>query len=79
MKLEVLQLKEFVRLKPKMYSFLVDNNDHKKAKGVNKNVVATIGHNEYEYVLLKNKCLRHLMNRIRSIDHRTGTYEINKI
>ena len=63
MKLEVLQLKEFVRLKPKMYSFLVDNNDHKKAKGVNKNVVATIGHNEYEYVLLKNKCFNKCFNK----------------
>ena len=26
----------FVELKPEMYSFLVDNNEHKKAKGVNK-------------------------------------------
>ena len=33
-------IEEFVGLKPKMYSFLVDNN--KKAKRVNKNVVATI-------------------------------------
>ena len=37
--------KEFVGLMPKMYSFLVDNNKHKKAKGMNKNVDATIGHN----------------------------------
>ena len=34
-------VEEFVGLKPKMYSFLVDNNEHKKAKGVNKNIVAT--------------------------------------
>ena len=32
----------FVWLKPKIYSFLVDNNEHKKAKGVNKTVLATI-------------------------------------
>ena len=32
-------IKEFVGLKSKMHSFLVDHNDkHKKAKGVNKNV-----------------------------------------
>ena len=32
-----------------MYSFLVDDNsEHKKAKDVNKNVVATIIHNEYK-------------------------------
>ena len=54
-------------------------NEHKKAKGVNKNVVATISHNEYKDVLLNNKCVRHSMNRIQSRDHRIGTYEINKI
>ena len=32
-------MEEFVGLKPKMYSCLVDDNsEHKKAKGVNKNV-----------------------------------------
>ena len=63
-------IEEFVGLKPKTYSFLVDKNEHKKAKGVNKNVAATISHNEYKDVLLKNKCLRHSMNRIQSKDHR---------
>ena len=44
---------EFVGLKPKMYSYLVDDNsDHKKVKGINKNVIATISHNEYKYTLL---------------------------
>ena len=38
---------EFVGLKSKMYLFLVDDNrEHKKTKGVSKNVVATISHNE---------------------------------
>ena len=31
-------VKGFVGLKPKIYSFLVDNNEHETAKGVNKNV-----------------------------------------
>ena len=36
-------IEEFVRLKPKMYSYLVnDNSEHKIAKDVNKNIVATI-------------------------------------
>ena len=39
-------IEEFVELKPKMYSFLIDNNEHKKAKGMNKNDVAAISHNE---------------------------------
>ena len=71
-------IKEFVRLKPKMYSFLVDDNSkHKKAKGVKKNIVAIISHNEYKDVLLNKKCLRYSMNRIQSKDNRTETYEIN--
>ena len=57
-------IEEFVGLKPKMYLFLVDNSEHKKAKGVNRNVVATISHNKYKYVLLNNKSIRHSMNRI---------------
>ena len=49
-------IKKFVGLKPKMYSFLIDNiSEHKKAKGVNKNVVATISHREYKDVLLNKK------------------------
>ena len=48
--------KEFIGLKPKMYSFLVDgSNEHKKVNVVNKNVVATIIHNEYKNVMLNNK------------------------
>ena len=46
---------------------------------MNKNTVATIGHNEYKDVLSKNECLRHSMNRIQIQDYRIGTYEINKI
>ena len=73
-------IKEFVGLKPKMYSHLVnDNSEHKKAKGVNRNVVATISYNEYKDVLLNKKCLRHSMNMIQSKGHKVGIYEINKI
>ena len=45
-------IEEFVILKPKNYLFLVDNNEHKKATGINKNVVAAAIHNEYKDVLL---------------------------
>ena len=45
-------IEEFVGLKPKMYSYLVDDNsEHKKAKSVNKNV-ATISHGEYKDTFL---------------------------
>ena len=59
---------KFVELKPTMYYFLLDGiSEHTKAKGMNKNVVATIRHNEYKDVLLNKKCLRHSMNRITKI------------
>ena len=65
---------------PKIYSFSVNNNrEHRSAKCVNKNVVVTTRPNEYKDVLLNNKCIKHSMNRIQSKDHRTRTYEINKI
>ena len=59
-------IEEFVALKPKLHSFLVENSEHKKGKGVNKNILATISHNEYKDVLLNKECIRHLMNRIQS-------------
>ena len=60
-------IEEFVGLKTKMYSFSVNNNKHKKAKGVNKIVVATIKmYKDYKDVLLNKKGIRHSMNRIQS-------------
>ena len=41
-------IKEFVRLKPRMYPYLVDNSQHKKAKDVNNNFVEIISQNEYK-------------------------------
>ena len=72
--------KEFGKLKLNMYWFLVDDSSgHKKTKGVNKNGAVTIIRSEYKDVFLNKKCLRHSMNKIQRKDHRTGTYEINKI
>ena len=42
-------------------------------------LIIRLGHDEYNDVLLNNKCIRHPMNGIQSKDHRIGTYEINKI
>ena len=73
------EIQEFVGLKPKMYSVLVDgNSEYKKEKGINRNVFVTISHNEFKDVLLNNKCLRHSMNRIQSKDHRIGNYKTSK-
>ena len=73
-------IKEFVGLKPKMYSFLLnDSSEHKIETGVNKNVVATISHGEYKHLFLNKKVLRHSINRIQGKDHKIVNYEINEI
>ena len=65
---------------PKMHSLLVDDSsEHKKGKTVNKNSLVTIKYTEYKYALLNDKCWRHLMKKIRSKNHKIGTFEINKI
>ena len=46
---------------------------------MNRNIVATISHNEYKDVLLNKKYLRHSVNRIQSKDHNIGIYKRNKI
>ena len=46
---------------------------------MNRNIVATISHNESKDVLLNNKCLRNSMNRIQNKGHQVGTYEIIEI
>ena len=73
-------MKKFVGLKPKMYSFLVDDSsEHRHATGLNENAAATINHGENRNVLLNKKYMRISMNRIQINDHRTETYKINKI
>ena len=73
-------IEELVRLKTKIYSYLEDDHsEHKKTKGINKNIVATISHNKNEDFLLNKKCLRHPMDRIQNKDYKTGTFEITKI
>ena len=71
-------IEEFIGLKPQIYSLLVDNSEHKKAKGVNKNVVSTINHTEYKDFSLNNNCIRHSMNSIQNKDDIIGTYEIKR-
>ena len=62
-----------------MYSLIdVDNEEDKKSKGVNKNVVKNIRHKEYIDVLFNKKILRDKMKRIQSKLHKIGVYEVCK-
>ena len=52
-------IKELARLKPKIYSFLVNNNNGPdKANDVNKISVARISHSKYKVYLLNMRYLR---------------------
>ena len=63
-----------------MYSLVtIDNEENKKAKGVNKNVLKNIRHREYIDVLFNKKMIKHKMKRIQSKLHKIGTYDVCKI
>ena len=51
----------------------------KKAKGVKKNVIKGISHQDYLDVLNESKVLHHQMKTIRSDCHQISSYQINKI
>ena len=71
----------FVGLKPKMYSYITDNNKCvKTAKGIKKNVINNnITYDDYKDTLFNNKEMYHKMKTIRSNNHELGSYEINKL
>ena len=73
-------ISEFVGLKSKMYSLVIANNEeNKKARGVNKNVVKSIRHKEYVDVMFNKNLIRHKMKTIQSKLHRNRTYDVCKI
>ena len=72
---------EFVALRPKIYSYLMDDDSQrKKAKGTNKCVIKwSLKFNDFKDCLLKNKIILKLQQRIKSEAHNVYTEEINKI
>jgi hypothetical protein len=73
-------IKRFVGLRSKMYSIDIQN-DHciKKAKGVNKNVVASYNFDTYLNVLKNKSTILNEMYRIKAEKHKLYTTKINKI
>ena len=64
-------IKEFVGLRSKMYSLLVDGKEKKTAKGIKKCVVRKdLCHSAYRDVLLNEAVTRATMNLIRSELHK---------
>ena len=57
----------------------IDNEENKKAKEVNKNVVKNIRPKEYVHVLFSKKIIRDKTKRIQSKLHKIETYSVCKI
>ena len=74
------QIEEFVGLRSKLYSYKMAGVDHKKCKGVKKNVVKkSITHEDYKNCLFTKREQSRKMNVIRSHHHDIYTEEVNKI
>ena len=56
-----------------------DNEENKKVKGTNKNLVKSIPHKEYVDILFNKKVIRDKMKRIQSKLHKVGTCKVCKI
>ena len=73
--------KEFVGLRSKLYSLLMeDGRENKKCKGVKRQVVEnSITHEDYKTCLITGKEKLARQNIIRSYEHEVFTEEVNKI
>ena len=74
-------IKEFVGLRSKLYSFIMDDGGEiKKCKGIKKQVVeSSIRHEHYKTCLTTGKELLRKQNILRSYDHEVYTEEVNKV
>jgi len=75
---------EFIGLKSKMFSYIVEEcgkeKNNKKAKGVKKNIIKKeISHSDYRDVLFKSEKMHHQMRSIRSELHQISSYHLNKV
>jgi len=75
------QIEEFVGLRAKLYSYkMFEGDEHKKCKGIKKNVVKkSITHEDYKDCLFTKREHLRRMNVIRSHHHDIFTEEINKV
>ena len=75
------RIKEFVGLRAKLYSFIMeDGKENKRCKGVKKQVVeSSITHEDYKTCLRTGKEQLRKHNILRSYEHEVFTEEVNKI
>ena len=73
-------MKEFVSLRPKMYSYRVGNSEPKKCKGIKKCIVKrTISFDDYKRCLFSGESTHRSQLLFRSRKHEVRTLEVNKL
>ena len=73
-------MKEFVSLRPKMYSYRVGNSEPKKCKGIKKCAVKkTVTFEDYKKCLFKGRNVHRSQLLFRSNKHKVKTLEVNKL
>ena len=74
-------MKEFISLRPKMYSYKIGEKDEpKKCKGIKKCVVKkTISFDNYKRCLLEGRNIHRSQLMFRSKKHNVRTLEVNKL
>ena len=73
-------MKEFVSLRPKMYSYKVGNSEPKKCKGIKKCVVkCTINFDDHKRCLFSGEHSHRSQLLFRSHKHEVKTLEVNKL
>ena len=73
-------MKEFIRLRPKMYSYRVEESEPKKCKGIKKRVVKkTISFEDYKRCLLEGRVIHRSQMIFRSKKHNVRTLVVNKL
>ena len=73
-------MKEFVSLRPKMYSYRVGNSEPKKCKGIKKCILKkTISFDDYKRWLFSGESSHRSQLLFRSRKHEVKTLEVNKL
>ena len=73
-------MKEFISLRPKMYSYRVEESEPKKCKGIKKCVVKkTITFKDYKRCLFEGINIHRSQMMFRSKKHKIKTLEVNKL
>ena len=73
-------MKKFISLRPKMYSYRVEESEPKKCKGIKKCVVKkTITFEDYKRCLFEGRVIHRNQMMFRSRKHKVKTLEVNKL